>query len=521
MSEALGSDAWALWQDTIDLLAGRGLPESVLAMLRSCTPRSLENGTLTLSTKMRLVQRKLTSYQPDIDASLTEAAFEPTTARFELDLAPEAPRASAGAEPPRPAPDDDSPSSPKGDREDQREAEGPTDGSYWESVRGFAAEDARERSRRRKDGNPLVETISANDSRLTFERFVQGDENIIAYQAALQVAEGENKSYNPLFIYGKSGLGKTHLLRAIQNYIERNDPYRICVYKESTAFIDDYVQAMKDRETGAGEALKRNYRDIDVLIIDDIQNMANAGRTIDFFFDLFNYLTTNGKQVVIAADRSPAQLGMGKNHFDERVTSRIDSGVSTSISVPSYELKVRLVNTFVERLVEDARREGAPEGTATISPETQKLMAEQAGTNIRVIEGFCQSCLIQEERLERKGSSLGREDVERIARERWPLNKKTVTIEQIQRAVEGYYDIDHADLIGNKRTKELMEPRHVCVWLSRELTDSTLADIGKRFGGRTHATVKHSISWVEENRKKDKNLYERIEHVREIVLENS
>ena len=496
------SDLWDLWQDTLSLLARENLAEATLAMFRSCMPRSLEDGTLVLATDMRLVQKNVLKNQEIIEDCLTRAAFEPIRVAVMLDRngadKPSVPTAASIT--PQTIESWSSTSSP--------------DMTLWESV-------DEQKPPARRELNPLVERISDNDSSLTFERFVQGDENIFAYQAALQVAEGENKAYNPLFIYGKSGLGKTHLLRAIQNYIQRNDYTRICVYKESTTFIDDYVQAMKDREHGAPEALKRNYHDIDVLIIDDIQKMAGADRTIDFFFDTFNYLTANGKQIVLAADRSPAQLGMGKDHFDERVTSRIDSGFTTSISVPNYELKLRLINTFVERLGRETLTNHHSATPGYLSPEDQKYMADQAGTNIRVIEGFCQSCLIKAGSRQAMGQEFTHDDIQQIAREKWPINRHSISVEEIQRAIEHFYDVSHADLIGNKRNKELMEPRHVCIWLSRELTDNTLADIGKRFGGRTHATVKHSISWVEDTRRKDKSLYERIERVKEGVLNNS
>ena len=493
MDTVLGSEADALWEDVIDLLEQEAMAESTIAMLRSCTPISMSDSAIRVETSMRLVQKNLYKNIDKIEAALTKAAFTPM--QLEVDLVSARPS----------APVEDSYVAP------------PAANTFWESTEGASAHDEAAEERRTK--NPLVDEITEHDSRLTFERFVQGDENIFAYQAALQVAEGENKTYNPLFIYGKSGLGKTHLLRAIQNYIAQNDPSRLVVYKEATSFIDDYVQAMKDREKGAPEMLKQNYHDVDVLIIDDIQKMAGAGRTIDFFFDTFNYLTGYGKQIVLAADRSPAQLGMGKDRFDERVTSRIDSGFSINIQVPNYELKLRLINTFYERMKEDAKAQNIAALDGTLPEEIRKYMAENAGTNIRLIEGFCQSCLITASRKEKMGQKITHDDIQRIVREKWPSGRKNITVDEIQKAVENYYDIAHSDLIGNKRNKELMEPRHIAIWLTRELTDITLAEIGKRFGGRTHATVKHSISWVEEMRKSDKNLFDQINRIQENITE--
>ncbi|HQE70704.1 MAG TPA: DnaA/Hda family protein, partial [Atopobiaceae bacterium] len=277
----------------------------------------------------------------------------------------------------------------------------------------------------------------------------------------------------------------------------------------------------QNRDKGDFETLKNNYHGIDVLIIDDIQTFLNKTNTITFFFDLFNYLSSNGKQIVLAADRSPAQLGMGKSGFDERITSRLGSGFSISIQVPSFELKLLLITAFYKRQKEDAQIDHIPFMDGAISEGDLKFMAEHAGNNIRDIEGFVQSCIIMAARKQKAGGIFSHEDIMRIADEKWPMSKKQISVAQIQRLVETYYDVSHNDLIGDKRNKELMEPRHIAIWLSRELTDSTLADIGKRFGGRSHATIKHSISWVEKQKKEDKTFYDQIFRIHDTIIENS
>ncbi|MBO7675229.1 MAG: chromosomal replication initiator protein DnaA, partial [Atopobiaceae bacterium] len=369
-----------------------------------------------------------------------------------------------------------------------------------------------------RKANPLMEDITPTGSLLTFDRFVEGPQNKFAFDAAKQVANG-NRNYNPLFIYGKSGLGKTHLLRAIQNYIAQNDPERVCVYRVATDFIDDYSRAMKNASSGAAAALAENYHNIDVLIIDDIQLMSTAAGTIGFFYDTFNYLVGHGKQIVLAADRTPSELGMGQSRFDERVTSRLDSGMTVSIQVPDYELKLQLIEAFYERMRADSRAEHIPGLDATISEDLLQLMAHRAGTNIRVIEGFVQSCLMLAFQREMSGQTLTPEDVESVADQKWPSGQRRVTVEQIQTAVEQSYGIDHTALVGGKRNKELMEPRHVAIWLTRELTDNTLADIGKHFGGRTHATVKHSIGVIEDGMREDRVLQDRVSRIRDSILE--
>lgn len=522
MELSFETDAEALWQDALDLLGDKNLPPAVLAMLQQCKPAGLEDSTLVLTTSMRLVVKKVAEIQPLVEECLSTAAFEPTRLKIEFTSAKDAGHAAPSA----PAP---SRMSAEEARRWDAATAAPAAPPAGPTPRRIAEDDWDERSalaegkaeiRRRRAKNPLVDDIPDATSKLTFERFVRGDENDIACQAALQVANGVNSAYNPLFIYGKSGLGKTHLLRAIQNYIVANDPTRLVVYRESSNFISDYTNAMRDQTRSAAQALRQNYSDIDVLIIDDVQKLAGKTGTVNFFFDTFNELANNGKQIVLAADRTPAQLGMGKDGLDERVTSRMASGFSASIDVPSYELKVRLIDTFCERMREDARRENVATLTGTVPAEAREHMVERAGTNIRLIEGFCQRCLIAETAAEARGATITRDEIDAAARVCWPNNRKNVTIEDVQKCVEKYYDVDHVSLVGNKRHKAIMEARHVAIWLCRDLCDSSLVEIGKHFGGRTHATVNHSISVVDDARREDKIFYERLMQIKESIVGN-
>lgn len=520
MELSLESDAEALWQDAMDLLGARDLGESFLAMLRNCTPVRLEDGALYLETSMRLVLKTVTKNTPVIEECLSQAAFEPIRLEvsFAQATAPAATPASSTmsreeaarwmAETSAPQQVRPVPTLPRQIAEDT-----------WDEEEALAGERAKKRERRLN--NPLVDAISEATSKLTFERYVRGEENDIAFQAAQQVADGMNSTYNPLFIYGKSGLGKTHLLRAIQNYIAKNDQSRLCVYRDASTFISDYTDAMRHTERSAAAVLRKNYADIDVLIIDDVQKLAGKAGTVNFFFDTFNELIGSGKQIVLAADRTPAQLGMGQDGFDERVTSRLGAGFVAPIQVPSYELKLRLIETFCERMREDAQRENVPALAGTVPAHAREYMAERAGTNIRVIEGFCQRCLFAATAAEREGREVSHEEIESIARECWPTNKRSLSIEDVQKAVEKYYDIDHTSLVGNKRNKDVMEPRHVAIWLCRELCDRTLADIGKHFGGRSHATVKHSIAVIDDAKRDDKTFYDRVMQLRDSIVGNS
>ena len=536
MELSLESDAEALWQDTLDLLAEQDVPAALLAMLEKCAPASLDDGVLHIQTSMRMVAKSVAKNAAVIEACLEQAAFEPI--RLDVQFVQGSAAASVTAAAPRSTASEATAAAASQQEAALETASTPhhqfmgaagstmsreevarwnaATGSATDSVQDKSADANVESAQREREKNPLVDSSVAADSKLTFSRFVMGDENELAYNAALQVANGDTKSYNPLFIYGKSGLGKTHLLRAIQNYIVENDPDRACVYRDASQFISEYVAAMRTGE-GAPEALRRNYEDIDVLIIDDVQGLAGKAGTIDFFFNVFNALTNAGKQVVIAADRTPAELGMGKDAFDERVTSRFSSGLAVSVMVPSYELKLRLIDTFCERIREDNAREHVGPELPEVGEDLQRFMAERAGSNIRTIEGFCQKCLLTASMKAKQGGQLTLEDVGAIAKEAWPESRRGLTIENVQKCIERTYDISHEDLVGPKRNKELMEPRHIAIWLCRKLCACTLADVGEKFGGRTHATVKHSLSWVDNRCKEDRIFFDQLQRIEESV----
>ena len=544
MELTLESDAEALWQDAMDLLTARNTPAALLAMLQNCTPATLDGGVLRVETPMRMVAKKVAKNAEVIEECLEQAAFEPV--RLDVQFVPGAAApGQQGQEPssvPSPDPAQEAkqrplavPPAPEEEVPSRRSFMGAAGSTMsreeierWNAETGSGTttapdqpdDDASEQTQTRREANPLIEQGAAADSKLTFSRFVIGDENELAYNAALQVANGNGGAYNPLFIYGKSGLGKTHLLRAIQNYIAANDPSRTCVYRDASQFTSEYVAAMNEKG-GAGAALRRNYEDVDVLIIDDVQGLAGRAGTLTFFFDIFNVLKSNGKQIVIAADRTPAELGMGEKGFDERMQSRISSGLAVSVQVPSYELKLKLIEVFCGHIREDNLREHVGDPLPEIPEHLYALMADRAGSNIRMIEGFCQRCLITAGAKSRRGGALSEDDVVAIAKETWPENRRSITVEAVQKYVEKTYDVSHDDLVGSKRNKELMAARHVAIWLCRELCNLTLEQIGTKFGGRSHATVKHSLSVIEKSSKEDKVFYDQLMRVKDGIISES
>lgn len=547
------SDAYSLWQDVINLFREDGYIPSVIAMLEKCTLVSFTHNVLTISTSLNFAYKKLTTHKDAIVAKMEEAAFEPISLQilfkpFNNDAlnesntthvnsqthAVQTSQESATTHPSHQVKTDEPTVQNANEASDKlinvqtqitkdeldklESQDNVLIDQYFDQMKTSHMERLnRDHKIISFETGQVENTIQSEiDSKLTFDRFVQGEENQLAYQAANQVACGSyNQSYNPLFIYGKSGLGKTHLLRAIQNYIIKNDPTRTCAYKTATEFIEEYTLAWQ-KSPLERNALARSYKNIDVLIIDDIQNMRTAAGTIKFFFDTFNSLISNGKQIVCAADRSPQELQLGESKFDERETSRMDSGITISIQVPNYELKLNLINNFYKYIRHDAEVEHLLIDFGTITEEQRMYMAKIAGSNIRVIEGFVQTCLINAGKRKKEGRIFSNNDIAQIAATKWKPRQHIPTIEEIQKCIEDTYHISHNDLVGDHRNKELTEPRHICIWLARELTDITLADIGQKFGNRTHATIKHSIAIIEK-KKKDRVFYDQLQKLKDIL----
>lgn len=547
------SDAYSLWQDVINLFREDGYIPSVIAMLEKCTLVSFTHNVLTISTSLNFAYKKLTTHKDAIVAKMEEAAFEPISLQilfkpFNNDALNESNTAhvnsqtyvvqtsqeSSTTQPSHQVKTDEPTVQNANEASDKlinvqtqitkdeldklESQDNALIDQYFDQMKTSHMERLnRDHKIISFETGQVENTVQSEiDSKLTFDRFVQGEENQLAYQAANQVACGScNQSYNPLFIYGKSGLGKTHLLRAIQNYIIKNDPTRTCAYKTATEFIEEYTLAWQ-KSPLERNALARSYKNIDVLIIDDIQNMRTAAGTIKFFFDTFNSLISNGKQIVCAADRSPQELQLGESKFDERETSRMDSGITISIQVPNYELKLNLINNFYKYIRHDAEVEHLLIDFGTITEEQRMYMAKIAGSNIRVIEGFVQTCLINAGKRKKEGRIFSNNDIAQIAATKWKPRQHIPTIEEIQKCIEDTYHISHNDLVGDHRNKELTEPRHICIWLARELTDITLADIGQKFGNRTHATIKHSIAIIEK-KKKDRVFYDQLQKLKDIL----
>ena len=305
----------------------------------------------------------------------------------------------------------------------------------------------------------------------TFDTFVIGPGNRFPHAASLAVAEAPAEAYNPLFIYGGVGLGKTHLMHAIGHHVLSNKPNAKVIYTSSEKFTNEFIKSIRDNET---EAFREKYRKIDVLLIDDIQFIQNKEQTQEEFFHTFNELHQNNKQIVISSDRPPKEIAK----LEDRLRSRFEWGLIVDITPPDYETRMAILQKKIE------------EENLDIPPEALNYIANQIQSNIRELEGAL-TRLLAYSKLQGKPitTELTAEALKEIIQS--PKSKK-ITIQDIQKIVGQYYSVRIEDFSAKKRTKSIAYPRQIAMYLSRELTDFSLPKIGEEFGGRDHTTVIHA-----------------------------
>ncbi len=327
----------------------------------------------------------------------------------------------------------------------------------------------------------------------TFENFVVGASNQFANAACLAVANNPGKVYNPLFIYGGVGLGKTHLLNAVGNFLvthHTTSNSRIC-YTTAEEFTNDLINSLRNEKM---DDFRNRFRKMDVLLIDDIQFIAGKERTMAEFFHTFNALYDNAKQIVVTSDKFPGDI----SNFEERLRSRFEWGLIADIQPPDLETKVAILNKKAEF------------ESVALPQDVAFYLASNIEENIRVLEGS----LI---RLSAFASlhdvpisiELAKEVMGHIIKDK----RKEITIDMVIKEVSSYYSIKISDLKSTKRIKSIMGPRQVAIYLSRKLTNGSLVSIGEKFGGKDHATVIHSIRKIEEELKVKKELNEAVEKI--------
>ena len=317
-----------------------------------------------------------------------------------------------------------------------------------------------------------------------FSSFVRGKANDLARAAALQVADNPGSSYNPLFVYGGVGLGKTHLIQAIGNLVLENNPTANVRYIHAERYVSDMVKAFRHKSF---DDFKRKYDSLDVLLIDDIQFFAGKDRTQEEFFYTFNSLIESHKQVIITSDTFPKDM----DGIEERLKSRFSWGLTVMLEPPELEMRVAI-------LLDKAQVEGE-----TLDENTAFFIAKQVRSNVRELEGALKR-VIAYARFHKQPISV---DVAKEAlKDLLAMQHRQVSVENIQKLVADYYRIKVADMFSKKRTRVLVRPRQIAMHLAKELTDLSLPEIGQAFGGRDHTTVLHAYRKVEELKQTDAGL---------------
>ena len=319
------------------------------------------------------------------------------------------------------------------------------------------------------------------EQRFTFDSFVVGKPNELAHAAARRVAEGGPVTFNPLFLYGGVGLGKTHLMHAIAHELSRTRPELKVLYLSAEQFMYRFVQALRDKQI---MDFKELFRSVDVLMVDDVQFIAGKDSTQEEFFHTFNALVDQNKQIVISADRAPGEI----KDLEERIRSRLQCGLVVDLHPTDYELRLGILQAKLEHYSNQYRG-------LTMSPGVLEFLAHRITTNVRVLEGALM-------RLFAFASLVGREInldlVQECLSDILRSSEKRLTIEEIQRKVAEHYNVRLSDMIGPKRLRTIARPRQVAMYLAKQMTSRSLPEIGRRFGGRDHTTIMHGIRKIEE-----------------------
>ncbi|WP_165857179.1 chromosomal replication initiator protein DnaA [Marinobacter sp. JSM 1782161] len=320
----------------------------------------------------------------------------------------------------------------------------------------------------------------------TFETFVEGKSNQLARAASMQVAENPGGAYNPLFLYGGVGLGKTHLMHAVGNEIVRRNPRAKVAYLRSERFVADMVKAL---QLNAINEFKRYYRSVDALLIDDIQFFARKERSQEEFFHTFNALLEGGQQVIVTCDRFPKEIA----DMEERLKSRFGWGLTVMVEPPELETRVAILMKKAEQ------------ANVRLSSEAAFFIAQKIRSNVRELEGALRLVIAN---AHFTGQEITPPFIRESLKDLLALHEKQVSIDNIQRTVAEYYKIKVADLLSKRRTRSVTRPRQVAMSLSKELTNHSLPEIGDAFGGRDHTTVLHACKKIVELQETDANIRE-------------
>lgn len=338
---------------------------------------------------------------------------------------------------------------------------------------------------------------AALDPRYTFDNFVVGKPNEFAYAAARRVADADTVSFNPLFLYGGVGLGKTHLMHAVAWHIRERNPARSVLYLSAEKFMYRFVRALRYQDT---MAFKDQFRSVDVLMIDDVQFIGGKDSTQEEFFHTFNSLMDQGRQIIISADKSPSDL----QGMEERLRSRLGCGLVADIHATTYELRLGIIAAKAEQMAIE------------VPVKVSEFLAHKITSNVRELEGALNRVVAHATLV---GRDITLESTQEVLHDLLRANDRRITIEEIQKRVAEHFNIRIADMHSARRARQVARPRQVAMYLAKQLTSRSLPEIGRKFGGRDHTTVMHAVKKIEELRGLDSSFAEDIELLRR-MLEN-
>ncbi|MCJ9430014.1 chromosomal replication initiator protein DnaA [Kordiimonas sp. A6E486] len=326
---------------------------------------------------------------------------------------------------------------------------------------------------------------SALDPKYTFDSFVVGKSNELAYAAAKRIAETDEVAFNPLFLHGGVGLGKTHLMHAIAWEVRRRNPAKRVVYVSAEKFMFEFIAALRFKDT---HAFKKKFRTVDLLMVDDVQFIANKDSTQEEFFHTFNALVDNRCQVVITADRSPTDL----EGIEERIISRLGWGLVADIHPTDYELRLGILQSKAEQAE-----------SVIVPAEVLEFLARRITSNVRELEGALNRVMAYATLV---GRPITMDMTRDVLQDLIRANDRKLTIDEIQRAVADYFNLRLSEMLSERRARNIARPRQVAMYLSKQLTSRSLPEIGRRFGGRDHTTVMHAVRKIEDLRRDDSQL---------------
>ncbi len=344
-------------------------------------------------------------------------------------------------------------------------------------------------------GKTRIDISGPLDQRFTFENFIVGKPNEFAYAAARRVAEASTAQFNPLFLYGGVGLGKTHLMHAIAWHIQKSTSDRSVIYLSAEKFMYRFIRALREKNT---VDFKDQFRSVDVLMIDDVQFISGKDSTQEEFFHTFNSLVDQGRQIVISSDKSPSDL----EGMEERLISRLNCGLVADIHATTYELRLGILQSKAEHL------------GVKIPPKVLEFLAHKITANVRELEGGLNRVVAHAQLV---GREISLEATQDVLHDLLRANDRRVTIEEIQKRVAAHFNIRTSDMHSARRARSVARPRQVAMYLAKQLTARSLPEIGRKFGGRDHTTVMHAVKKVDELRELDTSFAEDVELLRRML----